>query len=118
MGHEGVRHRAAPPAATFKREEAARGAREKKAATADLRGLERAGARIARLPAGTGLLSGEDRLAPAANSNIWRWSATARPPRALSVLGRLAELGRLDGADVAACRLGAFHAPLVRALAR
>jgi hypothetical protein len=52
-----------PPAATLKREEAARGAREKRAVTAYLRGLQRAGARLARLPVGTDLLSGEDRAA-------------------------------------------------------
>ena len=47
--------------AGLKQEDAARAAAEKTAIAAYLKGLKRAGAEIARLPSGTGLLSGEDR---------------------------------------------------------
>jgi hypothetical protein len=68
-----------PNAAALKREEAARGAHEKKAVTAYLRGLERAGANLARLPTGTGLLSGESRATPRTRPPS---RATSGPPAA------------------------------------
>jgi hypothetical protein len=50
-----------PSAVTLEREEAALATREKRAATAYLRGLARAGTRMTALPTGVGILSGDGR---------------------------------------------------------
>ncbi len=75
--------------AGLKREDAARAVREQTAATAYLKGLKRAGAEIARLPAGAGLHSGEDR-GTARRRRLARAAASGAP---LTALAGLADIG-------------------------
>lgn len=76
--------------AALKREEAARGAREKKAVTAYLKGLERAGARLARLPVGAGVVSGQDAGRAATRRSL------ARPMTSSSLVAAIPGLADLD----------------------